>query len=35
MTPVAVSVPNNVKNPVLTMTFDNWAFGNLVAKPRK
>lgn len=35
MVPVAVSVPGNVKNPVLSMTFDNWAFGTLVAKPRQ
>lgn len=35
MVPVAVSVPNSVKNPLITMTFDNWAFGTLIAKPRK
>ena len=35
MAPVAVSVPENVKNPVVSMTFDNWAFGSLVGKPRK
>jgi hypothetical protein len=34
MVPVAVSVPNNVKNPIITMTFDNWAFGEIVATPR-
>ena len=35
MVPVAVSVPDSVNNPIVTMTFDNWAFGSLVAKPRK
>lgn len=34
MVPVAVSVPEYVSNPVVTMTFDNWAFGSLVGKPR-
>ena len=34
MVPVAVSVPANVKNPTVRMTFDNWAFGKLVAKPK-
>lgn len=35
MIPVAVSVPNDVVDPILSMTFDNWAFGTLVAEPRE
>ena len=34
MTPVAVSVPENLHNPIVSMSFDNWAFGALVGKPR-
>lgn len=35
MVPVAVSVPDTVQQPEVTMTFDNWAFGKLEGQPRR
>lgn len=34
MTPVAVSVPDEISKLEIRMSFDNWAFGKLTGKPR-
>lgn len=34
MVPVAVSVPATTEELELRMTFDNWAFGEIVGQPR-
>jgi len=34
MDPVAVSVPNTSEELTIRMTFENWAFGEIIGSPR-